>query len=54
MKRCIYLFNIETGEKAEQVDVSDMKEREIIKLEQQMWAKVDDPWVVKDSKNTVD
>lgn len=49
--RILYLFNIETGERGEQIDISDMRPMDIVTQESKLWAKVDDPWVVRDSEN---
>jgi hypothetical protein len=47
--RFLYLLNLDTGERAEETDVSDMRPMEIIALESRLWAKIEDPWVVRDS-----
>lgn len=52
--RFLYLFNIETGERGEQIDISDMRPMDIVTQENKLWAKIDDPWVVRDSANDLD
>lgn len=47
--RFLYIFNMETGERGRQVDVSEKREVEIIKLEAHMQAELNEPWVVRDS-----
>ena len=51
MSRSLYLYNVETGERAGCVDVSEMKPGDIIALENRMWTQIDDPWVVRDTDN---
>lgn len=47
--RFLYILNLETGERAEETDVTDMRPVEIIVLESMLWAKIEEPWVVRDS-----
>ena len=47
--RILYLFNMETGDRGLEVDVSEMAPMDIIAQESKMWAMVDDPWVVRDT-----
>jgi hypothetical protein len=47
--RFLYLLNLETGDRAEETDVSGLRPMEIIALESRLWAKIEDPWVVRDS-----
>ena len=47
--RFLYLINLETGARAEETDISGMRAMDIIALESRLWAKIDDPWVVRDS-----
>ena len=49
--RVLYLFNIETGERGEEIDVSDMRPMDIVTQESKLWASIDEPWVVRDSEN---
>lgn len=51
--RILYLYNIETGERGEQVDVTDMRPMDIVIQESKLWASIDDPWVVRDSQNDI-
>lgn len=51
--RFLYIFNMETGERGRQVDVSDKREMEIITLEAKMRAELVEPWTVRDSVNDV-
>lgn len=52
--RILYLFNIETGERGEEIDVTDMRPMDIVVQESKLWASIDDPWVVRDSANDID
>lgn len=52
--RILYLFNIETGERGEEIDVSDMRPMDIAVQESKLWASIDDPWVVRDSENDIE
>ncbi len=52
--RFLYLFNIETGERGEQIEVTDMRPMDIVTQESKLWASIDDPWVVRDSANDID
>jgi hypothetical protein len=51
--RTLYLFNIETGERGEQIDVTDMRPIDIVVQESKLWASIEDPWVVRDSENDI-
>jgi hypothetical protein len=49
----LYLLNVETGEKAERTDISEMRPAEVIAAEARLWSlcQEDGPWVVRDSRN---
>ena len=49
--RFLYIYNMETGERGRQVDVSDKREMEIITLEEKMRSELVEPWTVRDSVN---
>ena len=49
--RFLYIFNMETCERGQQVNVSEKREMEIITIEARMRAELIEPWTVRDSWN---